>query len=380
MSAAMRQGDHLLIFGASARAAAFSALRAGLRPWCADLFADADLGARCPAMRLPGRYPGGFLDLVKSHVPGPWMYTGGLENHTLLIAQMEQHRPLWGNSPDALSSIRSPEVLAEAARAAGLPAPIIARRQPPGRGTWLVKPLAGSAGAGIRFWSEQKTVPDNAFLQQYIEGLPASVLYAGLSGRAILLGTSRQLVGESFLHAPAFRYCGSIGPLAVAPALREALGQLGNQLVGRTGVRGLFGVDGILSEGGFWPVEVNPRYTASVEVLEYATGLCAMEHHRAAFEGGVLPVPGEAKAGFVGKGLLYARNDGRFPTEGPWRKTLDSPLSIEEMPAFADLPHVGERLESGRPVLTLFCRCTTFEGCLLRLKEIVADAERWLYP
>jgi len=32
----------VLIVGASARAAAFSALRAGLRPWCADLFADLD--------------------------------------------------------------------------------------------------------------------------------------------------------------------------------------------------------------------------------------------------------------------------------------------------------------------------------------------------
>ena len=44
--------EHLLLFGASVRAAAFSALRAGLRPWCADLFGDADLQARCPALAL----------------------------------------------------------------------------------------------------------------------------------------------------------------------------------------------------------------------------------------------------------------------------------------------------------------------------------------
>ena len=49
--------DNLILFGASTRAAAFSALRAGLRPWCADLFADADLQAHCPAMRLPVRLP-----------------------------------------------------------------------------------------------------------------------------------------------------------------------------------------------------------------------------------------------------------------------------------------------------------------------------------
>src|SRR5437763_9510980 len=37
---ALIQGEHLLILGASTRAAAFSALRAGLRPSCADLFSD----------------------------------------------------------------------------------------------------------------------------------------------------------------------------------------------------------------------------------------------------------------------------------------------------------------------------------------------------
>src|SRR5262245_28665656 len=63
--------DNLLIFGASVRAAAFSALRAGMRPWCADLFADADLRGRCPAMQLPGRYPLDFLKLIDSEVPGP---------------------------------------------------------------------------------------------------------------------------------------------------------------------------------------------------------------------------------------------------------------------------------------------------------------------
>src|SRR6516164_4501829 len=133
----MRDAPNLLIVGASARAAAFSALRAGLRPWCADLFADADLRGRCPAMRLPGRYPGAFVDLIKADVPGPWMYTGGLEAHPLLIWQLEQHRPLWGNGPGALSRIRDPEVLAQAARQAGLPSPALSwKHLPPAPGRW----------------------------------------------------------------------------------------------------------------------------------------------------------------------------------------------------------------------------------------------------
>src|SRR5689334_10586671 len=91
-------GNHLLIIGASARAAAFSALRAGLQPCCADLFADADLQAVCPVQRLPaGKYPQGFLELAGSERSGPWMYTGGLENRPGLVRRMAQLRPLWGN-------------------------------------------------------------------------------------------------------------------------------------------------------------------------------------------------------------------------------------------------------------------------------------------
>src|SRR5205807_493928 len=96
---AMPSGEHLLIVGASARSAAFSVLRAGLRPECADLFADADLRARCPVWCAPPKdYPGGFLDLPAFAAPGPWLYTGGLENRPELIDELARRRqPLWGN-------------------------------------------------------------------------------------------------------------------------------------------------------------------------------------------------------------------------------------------------------------------------------------------
>ena len=68
--------DFLLILGAVARAAAFSALAAGLRPTCGDLFADADLARRCPVTAVTN-YPRGMADLAEQGTaPAPWMYTG----------------------------------------------------------------------------------------------------------------------------------------------------------------------------------------------------------------------------------------------------------------------------------------------------------------
>src|SRR5262245_47899862 len=212
--------DNLLIFGASVRAAAFSALRAGLRPWCADLFADADLRGRCPAMRLPGRYPLDFLKLIGTEVPGPWMYTGALENHPFLVSQLADRRELWGNNAAALLAVRNPYALGEVCRRMNLPAP---RTEPGPRpesgGRWLVKPIAGAGGAGIHFWSPDAPPARDTYLQEYVEGEPVAALFVAAGGQARLLGLTRQLVGEGWLNAPAFRYCGSVGPSAPSAVL-----------------------------------------------------------------------------------------------------------------------------------------------------------------
>src|SRR5438132_2283392 len=116
------QVERLLIFGASTRAAAFSALRAGLRPWCADLFADRDLTARCPAVRVSASdYPRAFTELARQRLEGPWIYTGGLENRRKLVRQIAQLRPLWGNDDRALRLCRSPQFVTSLLSKEGLP-------------------------------------------------------------------------------------------------------------------------------------------------------------------------------------------------------------------------------------------------------------------
>src|SRR5207245_11806307 len=115
----------VLLIGASVRAAAGSALRAGLRPWCVDLFADADLQAACPARRLPGKYPHGFIAAAAAAPAAPWLYTGGLENWPGLIGRLAGQRLLWGNGPDVLRAVRRPEKIAKLLAERGLPCPAI---------------------------------------------------------------------------------------------------------------------------------------------------------------------------------------------------------------------------------------------------------------
>src|SRR5207253_1175133 len=139
----------LLILGVSARAAAWSALRAGLSPSAADLFADRDLAAVAPCVRVgPNSYPRGLLAAAEALPAGPWLYTGALENHPDLVDDLAGRRPLWGNSGPVLRAARDPLAVAAAVRAAGLPAPEV-RLDPAGLtrdGSWLCKARASSGG------------------------------------------------------------------------------------------------------------------------------------------------------------------------------------------------------------------------------------------
>jgi predicted ATP-grasp superfamily ATP-dependent carboligase len=389
--------DHLLIFGASARAAAFSALRAGLQPWCADLFADADLQAVGPVQQLPaGKHPQGFLELVGTERPGPWMYTGGLENRPGLVRRMALRRPLWGNDAPVLRVMRRPQVVARLLRAADIACPnvYVCAADVPAQGRWLMKPRRGAGGTGIHFWTgeeiEHRRRP--VYFQEYLDGGSCAAVYVAGEGRARLLGVTRQLVGATWLHAAPFHYCGSIGPLDLTPTLRSALERLGNALAGSEALssekrlRGLFGVDFILRDGIPWPVEVNPRYTASVEVLEYALGLSALAWHRHAFDRGApCPPASPASDGILGKAILFARASLRFPADGPWKPTLDQlskptvAARLRQPPAFADIPHAGQPIEAGRPILTFFARATSVARCTEALRRMAADLDRQLF-
>jgi predicted ATP-grasp superfamily ATP-dependent carboligase len=185
-----------------------------------------------------------------------------------------------------------------------------------------------------------------------------------------LLGITLQLVGGG---GSRFGYRGSVGPIGKPRAVCEILERVGSTLAARFGLRGLFGIDYIDREGMPVPIEVNPRYTASIEVLELTSGTPFLSAHRLAFDPSAGPEVSRSPATepVLGKRVLFARQSLRVPDNPPWE---DAPPDPWKIPAVADLPHPGTTFAPGEPVLTVFAPGNDPTDCR---RNLDAAAGRW---
>jgi predicted ATP-grasp superfamily ATP-dependent carboligase len=123
---------------------------------------------------------------------------------------------------------------------------------------------------------------------------------------------------------------------------------------------------------------VNPRYTASVEILERGLGLAALGWHVAACRDGRLPDESLAADGWHAKAIVYAPCDLRIGDEYVAR--FDRSNKSRAWPEFADVPAPGTTVRRGQPVVTVFAEADNQAAVEQQLdereREIVAIARQ----
>ncbi|WP_165249891.1 ATP-grasp domain-containing protein [Paludisphaera soli] len=369
--------ERILIVGASTRAAAFSARRGGLRPICLDQFADADLALVGDASRFEADEDVETLASSALQDCDAWLYTGSIEARPSLVDRLTRVAPLLGNGPQVLRRVRDPWAVSQALVDAGLPA--LSLRKPTEAGGplvgWLRKSRSTAGGTGVSWAGESSFDPhDDADLQRYIEGPTFSALFLAAGGRSRLVGLARQFHGIA--GAP-FLYKGGIAPITLGPRTEGLVRRIGEVLAAEFRLVGLFGADFVLNDDRPWLLEVNPRYTASVELFELAARQSLLRDHLCACVAGEIdhettPIgPGP----FVGKRVVYARCRLEFPAVEIPRWSDLQPFVV---PAIADVPHPGTVIEAGEPILTVLASADSPDECLARLDGAERDWMRRL--
>ena len=365
------------IVGASARAAAGSAARAGFAVRACDLYADRDLQLAASSACRCAPYPEAVPTFLAEQPDTPWLYTGALENAPKIVDEGATRAPCWGVTGAALRRIRSPTRLFEILHAAGFSVPET-RATPPQdaerhAAVWLRKPFRSAGGAGIARYVDSGQEVEGAYFQRHIAGEPRSVLYCGDTTGCRVLGSTWQLVGADWLGARDFAWCGNVGPCSWQEPASAELARLGELVWREFDLRGLFGIDVIADTAGrrFTVLEINPRYCGSVEIVELTSGIPALAAHAGAFEDRrPAPLAATVAPGIVGKAILYVPRS----VEHPVQLEVDVPEATSspwDIPSIADVP--AQPAAPGAPLVTVFALAETRERCIVELRRRARD-------
>jgi uncharacterized protein len=353
---------HVLVAGVTTRALAVSAARAGYTVTALDAFGDLDLRAAAEVIVLRPEPDTRFTPLeaagaAEDVTAGSAVYTSNFENYPNAVARLAQGRCLLGNPADVLVRVRDPIELMRVFRRQGFATPKTRATAAAESGSWLLKPRRSGGGHGITVWRRGCPVPRSRYIQERIDGTPGSIVFAADGRNAVALGLTRQLVADPNFGAQGFRYCGSLlgSPSSLFPdgeRLLEIAAELASTVTSEFGLVGLNGLDFMARDGVPYPIEVNPRFSASMELLERLHDLSMFELHARAC-GRTLPAAAPVSKGVEGKAIVFARRDVTLGDTRVWMGDR----------AFADVPHPGERIQRGHPICTVFARASDGQSC-----------------
>ena len=369
----------ILLVGVSTRALAESALRAGLDVVAVDYFGDLDQSRLIPSLAVGRDFGLPFDEASICKVCSLLdydgvIYTGGADIKPALIDLISKDKVLFGNDSKVLRDVRDPILLREACRRGDVEFPVTLvsseAKALDKESKWLVKPIYGGSGFGIGFYDGGE-VGEDFYVQQFVSGLPASASFLSDGRTCQLLGMTRQLIGDESLGGSGFRWCGNVYPLFSTNAnfvdIMNKISGWGSALTGHFGLKGLFGIDFVIDEGGRpFLVEINPRYSASMELIEHDLNVSFTSLHVSACLGKMAKFAVQSTQGFMAKGIVYAKDDVVTPDTSKW-------LGLH-----SDVPFPNEHVAKGFPICTVFGRGQTQDDCIADLYRKANEVYREL--
>ncbi|MBT4694890.1 MAG: ATP-grasp domain-containing protein [Planctomycetaceae bacterium] len=346
----------LLIIGASTRAAVASARQSSWTIHAMDMFGDIDTRSQSN-FQLLKNYPTACISLLSDIQPDAICITGAMENHPGVLQELATRATLLAPAVDQIARMRNPlNLQAVLANSSWQYPRTFASDEclPQDETRWLKKPIASAAGQGIHALDNIDTIPPNPaiIVQERISGRDISASFLMHPSRTEVLGCTEQLLGHRELQANEFQYCGSIGPLHLPASINRQLLELGHFLQREFALRGLIGVDLIWHDNQLWLIEINPRYTASMELFESQFDRSLIQLHLDSFASNPASFNriDHAKKHF-GKAVLFAPATTQIPNEFQpiWQAALNC-----HRPTVADLPTIGATILAGHPLFTIF--------------------------
>ena len=215
-----------------------------------------------------------------------------------------------------------------------------------------------------------ESAPAGCYRQRFVLGRLLSLVAVSHASGVTLLGACEGLTAEPF------RYAGTWGPLALSPerqriaeelvsAVDAACRDSGSPLIGA------WNLDVIETDAGYAVLELNPRVTAAVDVIDRSLGVSLVGLHAAACATGAAPALPAGPAQPWGKRIITAERDLIAPGSAEFAR-LERLLGAE----LRDRPWPGTTVSRRHPFCTLLVPGTR-EQLDAAAARFAAECHRW---
>ena len=331
---------YILVVAQSARMLAQQSANAGFIPLAIDCFGDKDTRTYAreyqkvaslaehdlmPAVDyFIGRYP--VIGMV---------YGSGFERHVGSLRRVGSCLNILGNYPDTFAHLHKKQEFFSLLSALHIPYPEVSFHHPDDEVGWLVKPMQGHGGVGIKHYHKAQAAEPLTYWQKYQEGVPHSVLFLADGKRSQVIGFNRQWT--TALNAEnEFCFAGIINHTELTEVQKAQISHWMTLLVPELSLQGLNSMDFIQAGQISYVLEINPRPPASMQL--YDADLFA--RHIKACQGELLAYQPK-QLGFAGYQVVYAPQAVHIPDGVEWPEGV------------VDIPHPGSNIGAGQPICSM---------------------------
>ncbi len=283
------QREQLLIIASSGRMLASLAKNLGFEPSVIDCFADVDTQAYASQVikvnDLSLIEVKDALTLLKNQSTTYVIYGSGLESHQSTLNYLAQNFTVLGNSPLVFATIQNKAQFFLTLKQRNINFPEICFQAPVDNENWLIKPLTGEGGVGIKWHTTENNTNNTCYWQKYYQGTPRSVLFVANTKEYQIIGYHKQFTTQ--IGNNEFVFSGLINQLEIDTTVEQTINKVLKTLVVDFSLQGINSLDFIEYKRQCYVLEINARPSASLNL--YSSDVFST-HINSGLTGNSLPV------------------------------------------------------------------------------------------
>ena len=358
--------EYILIVASSGRMLAQAAKNAGLKPLVIDLFTDLDTQHYAEAFKRVPSLAKNHLTPAVDHFIEHYavayvIYGSGFEYYPESLSYLGSRLLVLGNPSETFAKLHDKPVFFSSLDKLNIPYPDVCFVAPTSADNWLVKPMQGQGGLGIKRYHPKNFTESAVYWQKYQAGTPHSVLFLADGKEAQVIGFNTQWA-VNLGKSQEFIFSGIINSSDLLDHQKERVTDWLKELVPVFTLQGLNSLDFIQAGDKSFVLEINPRPSASMQL--YDADLL-IGHIKACL--GELTDYGSHE-GFTGYQIVHAKQDVIISDRFEW-------------PSWCmDIPESGTTCRAGQPICSIIAHQNEAQSVMNELLIKQLNLHKRFYP